>query len=217
MRQQGGSSVYVGHFVPAEILHDLFPKTPRWVALTGVSFPDLLWGGTVLAGVEKVELNPDSPLQKYIKFIKFPFSHSLVLGTLLACIPGVLLGIFVGWSAGIVFVLASASHWILDTIVHLPDLPILGFDGDRKVGLGLWRHGRIAWIFEYGFYAIGTLLFVPQSSWGYMLIAGFALNLLNVNSAFGFTKTNPLKSPRLFAIVTLVGFGAGIYLFNNTI
>jgi hypothetical protein len=118
------------------------------------------------------------------------------LGTLLACIPGVLLGIFVGWSAGVVFVLASASHWILDTIVHLPDLPILGFDGDRKVGLGLWRHGRIAWIFEYGFYAIGTLLFVPQSSWGYMLIAGFALNLLNVNSAFGFTKTNPLKSPR---------------------
>jgi hypothetical protein len=115
-------------------------------------------------------------------------------------------------------VAASASHWILDTIVHLPDLPILGFDRDKKVGLGLWRYGRVAWIFEYAFFAAGTLLLVrPASSWGYMLIAGFVLNLLNVNSAFGFTKTNPIKSARVFAIITLVGFAAGIYLLNNTI
>lgn len=209
--------MYIGHFVGAEVLHDLFPSTPRWVALTGVSFPDLLWGGTVLAGVEKVQINSDSPLQKYINFIKYPFSHSLVLGTALACIPGALLAIFLGLPAGIVFVAASASHWILDTIVHLPDLPILGFDGDRKVGLGLWRYGRIAWIFEYAFFAAGTLLFVPRANWGYVLIVGLVLNALNSNSSFGFTKTNPIKSARGYAVLTLVGFAAGIFLFNNTI
>jgi hypothetical protein len=32
------------------------------------------------------------------------------------------------------------SHWVLDFIVHLPDLP-LSFNGSPKVGLGLWSTG----------------------------------------------------------------------------
>src|SRR3989442_2824276 len=43
-----------------------------------------------------------------------------------------------------VFVAGSASHWLLDTVVHLKDLPVLGFDGDRKVGAGLWKRGPVA-------------------------------------------------------------------------
>ena len=32
------------------------------------------------------------------------------------------------------------SHWILDFIVHPPDLPIL-FRGSPELGLGLWTSG----------------------------------------------------------------------------
>jgi hypothetical protein len=32
-----------------------------------------------------------------------------------------------------------ASHWVLDLIVHVPDLPLAGNDSP-KLGLGLWRH-----------------------------------------------------------------------------
>jgi hypothetical protein len=46
--------------------------------------------------------------------------------------------------SALIFVAASPSHWLLDTIVHLPDLPILGFNKDKKVGFGLWRYGWVA-------------------------------------------------------------------------
>jgi membrane-bound metal-dependent hydrolase YbcI (DUF457 family) len=32
------------------------------------------------------------------------------------------------------------SHWVLDFIVHSPDLPLL-FDSSQKVGQGLWTSG----------------------------------------------------------------------------
>src|ERR1700726_291867 len=33
---------------------------------------------------------------------------------------------------------ASFSHWLLDLIVHVSDLPL--YDNTAKVGFGLWRH-----------------------------------------------------------------------------
>jgi hypothetical protein len=209
--------MFVGHLVGAELLQDISPSTPPWVALAGVGFPDILWGVTVLTGVEKVQIDRNSPLQKNINFVSFPFSHSLVLGTLIACIPGLIIGLFLGLGAGIVFVLASASHWLLDTVMHLPDLPILGFDGDRKVGFGLWRHGWIAFVGEYLFLVAGTLILVPQSKWGFVLVAGLIFHLLNMNSFVGLTKTNPFKSARAYALVTFVGFAALIYVFQGQI
>ncbi len=168
----------------------------------------------MLAGVEEVAWNRESPLQKNIKFVKYPYSHSLVLGTLLACIPGLAIGLWLGPAAGLVFVAASASHWLLDTIVHLRDLPILGFDGDRKVGFGLWRHGSVALVVEYVFFAIGTLLFVPRQSWAYVFVAGLILHMINLNSFIGFTKKNPIPSGKAYAALAFVGFGAAIWLFN---
>jgi hypothetical protein len=207
--------MFIGHFVPAELLQVLAPNTPRWVALVGVSFPDLLWGGTVLTGVEKVGWNRDSPLQKDIKFVKYPYSHSLVLTTLIACIAGLAIGLWFGPAAGLVFVVASASHWLLDTIVHLADLPILGFNRDRKVGFGLWRYGLVALGVEYAFFAIGTLLFVPRRSWPYVLIAGLILHMINLNSFIGLTKKNSIPSGKVYAALAFVGFGAAIGLFNG--
>jgi hypothetical protein len=207
--------MFIGHFVAAELLHDISPGTPTWVALAGVSFPDLLWGVTVLTGVEEVELDPASPLQSTIKFVKYPYSHSLVLGAAIACLPALVLALIFGPVAGLVFVAGSVSHWLLDTVVHLPDLPVLGFDGDRKVGLGLWRHGRIAMVAEYAFFAAGTIAFVPRASWIFVLIAGLALHLANVNSFLGLTKDNPIKSSRAYAVIAIAGFALGIWLFGR--
>ena len=206
--------MFIGHFVPAEILQVLAPGTPRWVALAGVSFPDLLWGGTVLAGVEKVEWNRESPLQKKLMFVTYPYSSSLVVGTLLACLQGLGIGLWLGPTAGVVFVVGSASHWLLDTIVHVRDLPILGFNRDKKVGFGLWRYGWVALVTEYAFFATGTLLFVARQSWPYVLIAGLILHLINLNSFVGLTKKNPIPSGKAYAALAFVGFGAAMWLFD---
>ena len=71
--------MYIGHFAIAYVLIRLFPNIPPLVPLIGVSFPDILWPVFIFLGIEKAEINPDSPLQKYIRFTSYPYSHSLVI------------------------------------------------------------------------------------------------------------------------------------------
>ncbi len=90
-----------------------------------------------MLGVERVVIDPalsGAPLD----FVYYPISHSLVAvsawGGLLA------LACFAltrdGRGASVVGALV-VSHWLLDLIVHHPDLP-LWFIGGPRVGLGLW-------------------------------------------------------------------------------
>ena len=102
--------------------------------------------------------------------------------------------------------MASASHWFLDTVVHLPDLPILGFDGDRKVGLGLWNWGRAAFFVELFFFAIFAVIFVGAASLPAILVVGVVFHAINANSFFGFSKRNPFGSSNAYAAAALLGF-----------
>ncbi|HVP22191.1 MAG TPA: hypothetical protein VMS73_10065 [Anaerolineaceae bacterium] len=54
------------------------------------------------------------------------------------------------------------SHWLLDLIVHLPDLPFF-FDGSPKVGLGLWGSGPgliFSGVLEFVMLGIGTAIYL---------------------------------------------------------
>jgi hypothetical protein len=209
--------MFIGHVIGAELARDLSPQTPLWVSLGGVSFPDLLWGVAVLAGIEQVQMDPVSPLQKDIRFISYPYSHSLVLGSAIACLPGAAIAAALGWVAGVVFVLSSISHWLLDVIVHLPDLPVLGFGRDVKVGLGLWRYGPVAFVVEYALVAAFTVALTPRENWQGVLVTALTLHAFNANSFFGFTRGNPLRSGKVYAVVALVGFAALIWSFNGAL
>jgi len=201
--------MFVGHFAIAFLLWRLFPQVPLPVVLISVSFPDLLWSLLVPAGVEKVRINPDSPLQKFVLFEKFPYSHSLVLGSVLSLPVGLLIaGLLNNPLVVPVFVAGSASHWLLDTVVHLKDLPILGFDGDRKVGAGLWKRGPLAFGVEYAFYTIVTLFALSGLQLAYALIMGAVFHAINLPSFFGSDRKNSVKSSNAYAVLALIGFGS---------
>jgi hypothetical protein len=201
--------MFVGHFAVAFLLWRLFPQVPLPVFLIAVSFPDLLWSVLVPAGVEKVKINPDSPLQKFVVFEKFPYSHSLVLGSVLSLPVGLLIAAILNNPLVVpVFVAGSASHWLLDTVVHLKDLPVLGFDGDRKVGAGLWKRGPLAFVVEYVFYTIVTLFALSGFSLVYALTLGIVFHAINLPSFFGSNRKNSVKSSNAYAALALIGFGA---------
>jgi hypothetical protein len=200
--------LFIGHFAIAFVLILLFPHTPVWVPLIGVSFPDLLWSVLIWARKEEVVIDKQNPLQKSIIFRKNPYSHSLVLTNVVSFVMGSLLAVGLQNLAVLpVFVMASASHWLLDTVVHLQDLPILGFDGDRKVGLGLWRWGRATFFVELFFFAIFAAIFVGTASLPAVLIIGVVFHAINANSFFGFSKMNPFGSSNAYAAAALLGFG----------
>ena len=206
--------MFIGHLSVAYVLIRLFPYVPALVLLVGVGVPDILWPILILIGVEHVIINPNSPLQKYIKFTSYPFSHSLVLTSVIVCVPAVVLALTVTPLAAVLFVAASASHWILDTIVHLRDLPIAGFGRDKKVGLGLWNRPRTAFVLEYALYAVVTILVIPANLIAPLLAVGAIFHLLNANSFLGFTKTNPFRTDRAYAFITLFGFVAMALIVN---
>ncbi len=209
--------MFIGHFAFGFLLSYIFPSVPLWIILIGVSFPDILWPIFVILGIETVRVDRNSPLQKNLEFTNYPYSHSLVLTTAIATAVGILLSVLLKNELIIlVFPLSSASHWLLDAIVHRKDLPLLGFSSkDIKVGLGLWNHGKSAFVIEYAFYAVLTLIFIPLSYAINLLILGSVFHLLNANSFLGFTKNNPFGTNKYaYPLVTLAGFGLFILIVS---
>jgi hypothetical protein len=68
-----------------------------------------------------------------------PYTHGLFGALILSALLGTIVAMFFRQQRGLVFIvvaLAAFSHWILDLVVHAPDLWI--YDG-VKLGFGLWR------------------------------------------------------------------------------
>jgi hypothetical protein len=59
----------------------------------------------------------------------------------------------------VVIALAVFSHFVLDFLVHVPDLPLLS-DSSPKLGLGLWTHMTVAVTVELGFAFVALMLYL---------------------------------------------------------
>ncbi len=103
---------------------------------------------------------------------------------------------------------------VLRTQASQADLPVLGFGRDTKVGFGLWRNGPAAFAVEYLMVVAATLAFEPPNKWLWILVAAALFHAININSFFGFSKTNPIGSARGYAAVAWVGFVAMVAVFN---
>lgn len=131
--------MFVGHYSASFALKIIRPQVPLWVLLLAAQLVDVGWGLLVLAGIEKLRVVPGflagSPLDLYF----MPYTHSLVASLIWSIAAGLL---YRAWQrrqdgvAAIVVALAVASHWLLDLLVHAPDLPLYG--DQHKLGFGLW-------------------------------------------------------------------------------
>ena len=63
--------------------------------------------------------------------------------------------------SAVVIALVSASHWVLDLVVHRPDMPVLpgNFGNLTHFGLGLWNYPRAAACVELVLVAAGTIMY----------------------------------------------------------
>ena len=206
--------MFIGHFAIAFLIGSIVPGIPILIPLIGVSFPDILWPVLVLTGVEKVKFDKNKPLQKDIVFESYPISHSLVLTTFIAFLVGLIIALFLkNLLIAPIFAIASASHWIMDTVVHNKDLPVLGFSSkDIKIGFGLWRRGPLAFGVEYLFYVVMAVIAVPITSLWLILSLGTIFHLININSFFGFKNEDVTGgSSKTYAIIVLIAFSLFIF------
>ena len=73
---------------------------------------------------------------------------------------GLLLGLRYGRMAGLVLAAVSFSHWLLDLVVHHPDMPVLpGAKEGVHFGFGLWSSPLGSIAAEAGLVLVGSLLY----------------------------------------------------------
>ena len=153
--------MFVGHYGAGFASKALKKSIPLWHLFIAVQFVDILWAFFILLGIEKVRIRPGITATNPLDLYYMPYTHSLVAAVLWSLAAAMAYRMMVrksdGLAAGIIG-LAVFSHWILDFLVHRPDLPL--YDNAYKIGLGLWNWPGIAFVMESGFLFIGLYLYL---------------------------------------------------------
>jgi hypothetical protein len=104
-----------------------------------------------------------------------------------------------GPRTGLIVAGAVFSHWILDLIVHTPDLAL--YDSVGKMGFGLWNHRAAAFVLEMAVLFGGAALFY-QTAAHKARLAGFVVFLAALQ-IFGTFFFPPPKSDHAAAMTAL--------------
>ena len=157
--------MFIGHFAPAFVAAAAYSRGPK-LATYFVAAQLVDWGFFSLAmiGVEKVRVDPNASEMVPLDLYFMPYTHSLAATGVWALGFGLLIAV---WHrdalAGLLGALVVASHWLLDWLVHVPDLTIAG--DLPKLGLGLWNIPEIAIPLEIGI-TLAAFLFYTRRSRG---------------------------------------------------
>jgi membrane-bound metal-dependent hydrolase YbcI (DUF457 family) len=132
--------MFVGHYGVSFAARKIEPPVPLWVLFIAVQLLDVVWAPFVLLGIEKVRIVPGFTASNPFDLYYMPYTHSLVAAL---CWSGAAFVVYRLWQrsagprAALVVAVAVFSHWVLDLVVHAPDLPL--YDNSAKVGFGLWN------------------------------------------------------------------------------
>jgi hypothetical protein len=207
--------MFAGHIGAALALGRAERGIPLGVMVSAALLLDLLLWGFILAGWESASLPADLAITHQPEFV-FPYSHGLVAALVWSAMAG---GAVLAWGRGwgasrgraaVLVALAVGSHWILDALVHVAELPVAG-GNSPKVGLGLWRH--LPWalgvesVLTLGglwLYLSGSPLSTVRKSW----LAVLCLSVLAF-TVLGMTVSPPPPSVKTMAASSLVAI-AGV-------
>lgn len=199
--------MFVGHYAVSFASRASGVALPLWLWFVAVQWLDIVFDVLVIAGVEKLRITDGFTESNDFDLYYMPYSHglpgALVLSLILAAIvaaafPAARRPLGFGLVA-----LASFSHWLLDLIMHTPDMPL--YDNTAKVGLGLWEHPTIGLPLELAVLGLGAWLYLRSAAitdrQGRLLVWGFVILLAVLQVATMFTPTP--STPRSFAVTAL--------------
>lgn len=154
--------MFLGHYGLAFAAKRASRETSLGTLTFAAQWLDELWPVLLLAGVEQVRVAPGAMAASDMVFVSYPISHSL----LTAIGWGVVIGLayFIirrrpgaAWLVGALVL----SHWVLDVIVHGPDLPL--YPGGPRVGLGAWNSVWLTYTLEAVFYVGGLAVYLATT------------------------------------------------------
>lgn len=150
-----------GHFGLAAGVKKFAPRLPLWSLLLATFWLDVIFTVFSMFGLESfAPMNPANPAYGEV-IIEAYYTHSLVGALLISLITGWIASLRWKKDGGLVIGAVAFSHWILDLLVHRPDLPILpGNLGNLPLlGLGLWQYPRLSGAIELILAIGGAILY----------------------------------------------------------
>ena len=177
----------IGHLAVGFAFKRTDPKVSLGLWFLAAVLLDLVWAIFVLMGIETVNIVRGVTASNPFEFTDYPYTHSLIASVLWAGLVYLVI-FFYGsrWMINkrkVAFMMSVVifSHFILDWIVHKPDLAILP-GGSFKMGLGLWDHALISYIVEglifiggVGIYLKSTRATTPLGKYGIIVFSVFLL------------------------------------------
>jgi hypothetical protein len=200
--------MFIGHFGIAFAAKRAAPRTSLGTTFVAAQLADLLWPVFLLFGWEQVRITPSSNPFLTLEFTNYPWSHSLLMELAWGVAFGALYFVTTRYGRGAVVVaLLVPSHWVLDLIVHKPDLPLYP-GGAARFGFGLWNSPiatvvveGIVFIVGVAMYARGTQPSDRIGRWSFWGLVAFLILLYVVSSV-----SPPATSVRALAWGALIGW-----------
>lgn len=145
--------MFVGHYAAAMAAKAIEPKAPMWTLAAASQLVDIGWSSFIIAGVEHARVDPSLPGSTLVLY-DMPWTHSLPAALVWSIAAALLvkLALRLPWWASIVVGLTVFSHWLLDLLVHRPDLEL--WPGGQSVGFALWNYPVPEQAVEIGLLAV---------------------------------------------------------------
>ena len=154
--------MFVGHYSASFLGKAAAPRVPLWVFILAAQLVDVAWAIFILTGIERFHLDPALPSNPLV-LEHMPYTHSLVATLAWAALAAAAVTAAGYGSARAAFAVAAVvtSHWLLDVLVHRPDMTITG--GEPKLGLGLWNQPTLAFAVEILFLAGAAAIYTTTA------------------------------------------------------
>jgi len=205
--------LFIGHFAVGFAAKRAAPRTSLTLLVVSALWLDILWPVFLWLGWETVRVQPGITTMSPLDFVSYPWSHSLAMTLVWAALLGLGYRWWRRYPAGAWWVaICVFSHWVLDFLVHRPDLPLYP-GGPERVGLGLWNDPLPEVILEVGLFGIGVALYRattrPRGWAGSLSLASLTLALCllylldlkgSAPPSVGAVEVVGLVSPWIFAL-----------------
>lgn len=154
--------MFVGHYSASFLGKAAAPRVPLWIFILAAQLVDVAWAIFILTGIERFHLDPTLPSNPLV-LDHMPYTHSLVATLVWATVAAIAV-IAAGYGSGRAALAVAAvvtSHWLLDVLVHRPDMTLLG--SEPKLGLSLWNQPTLAFALEILFVAGAAAIYTTTT------------------------------------------------------
>jgi len=214
--------MFVGHYAASLALKKFESRVPLGVLFLAVQFVDILFFPFVLFGLERMNIVENFTQATHFELVYMPYTHSLVGSLFWAGLAYT----FFRWvvvkknSVAVVVGLAVFSHWVLDLVVHTPDLPLWS-DASPKLGFGLWNNAIATYSLEAVLLVSALWLYLRSTSakttLGKYGMSAFVVLLLLVNvlNVFGPLTDDSQVNLAISALTAYFVFAAIAYWLDT--